>query len=155
VCLFFHSLIVSAAKPAWQDVDDQEVTVNIADKNRLRKLRMNESESNVSGTELESRLRARHSQMNPNAADWAKLPASATKQGDQDDEDNENAFLSSNASLLGMAAGKLAQGQLQITRMKDANHQEMSQVCVFYMYEWVTCKTYSHRSIYSHCFSRL
>ena len=52
--------------------------------------------------------------------------------GDDEDDVDSSAFLSSNASLLGVAAGKLPQGQLQITRMKDANHDEISQVCDAY-----------------------
>ena len=48
-----------SAKAAWQDDDDGHVTVSLADKHRLRKLRANETEDKVSGIELEMRLRAR------------------------------------------------------------------------------------------------
>jgi U3 small nucleolar RNA-associated protein 18 len=130
----FISLRLNAAAPAWQDEDDGAVSVNVAQTSRLRKLRVAESETTLSGSELTTRLRARHESMNANA-DWAKLASAsaATAFGDDDDAAaaaGDSAFLSSNASLLGVSSGRLPQGQLQITRMKDANHADVAQSCV-------------------------
>jgi len=48
-----------ALKPAWEDDDDAKVTVNIANKNRLRKLRETQDEDEIAGDEYEKRLRSR------------------------------------------------------------------------------------------------
>lgn len=46
-------------RPAWRDEDDDDVEVDIANKDRLRKLRRTEEEEKISGVEYEARLRAR------------------------------------------------------------------------------------------------
>lgn len=46
-------------RPAWEDEDDEGVQVDIAGKDRLRKLRKGPEERAVSGAEYQERLRAR------------------------------------------------------------------------------------------------
>ncbi|MFS7915228.1 hypothetical protein Hanom_Chr02g00162811 [Helianthus anomalus] len=52
-------------KPVWVDEEEQKVNINKAKVNRLRKMRKEEDESIITGTEYVSRLRAQHMKLNP------------------------------------------------------------------------------------------
>jgi hypothetical protein len=45
--------------PAWEDEDDEGVVVDLAGRNRLRKLRRAPDEDTVTGKDYEERLRGR------------------------------------------------------------------------------------------------
>ncbi|KAL1844291.1 hypothetical protein VTJ49DRAFT_2348 [Mycothermus thermophilus] len=57
--------------PAWQDSDDERLTVSLAGATRLRKLRQTEAEDVVSGTEYVRRLRQQYLRLYPQP-EWAK-----------------------------------------------------------------------------------
>ncbi|KAL2127114.1 hypothetical protein VTI74DRAFT_11314 [Chaetomium olivicolor] len=57
--------------PAWEDSDDERLTVSLAGATRLRKLRTTEAEDVVSGTEYAKRLRQQYLRLYP-LPDWAK-----------------------------------------------------------------------------------
>ncbi|KAL2139995.1 hypothetical protein VTI28DRAFT_4425 [Corynascus sepedonium] len=57
--------------PAWEDSDDERLTVSLAGATRLRKLRTTEAEDVVSGTEYARRLRQQYLRLYP-LPDWAK-----------------------------------------------------------------------------------
>ena len=57
--------------PAWEDSDDERLTISLAGATRLRKLRIFESEDLVSGTEYARRLQQQYLRLYPQP-DWAK-----------------------------------------------------------------------------------
>ncbi|KAM7207005.1 WD40-repeat-containing domain protein [Rhypophila sp. PSN 637] len=66
-------------KPAWEDSDDERLTVSLASTPLLRKLRTTEAEDLISGTEYTRRLRQQYLRLYPTPA-WAK-EAEAKQQG--------------------------------------------------------------------------
>ncbi|KAK7744963.1 U3 snoRNP protein [Cytospora paraplurivora] len=58
-------------QPAWEDSDDDRLTVSLAGVKQLRKLRESEADDIVSGTEYARRLRQQYLRLNPLPA-WAK-----------------------------------------------------------------------------------
>ncbi|KAI1143579.1 Indigoidine synthase A like protein-domain-containing protein [Hypoxylon sp. FL0543] len=58
-------------KPAWEDSDDERLTISLADATQLRKLRISEAEDVISGTEYTIRLRQQYLRLNPLPA-WAR-----------------------------------------------------------------------------------
>lgn len=62
---------VPAVTPAWEDSDDERLAVSLATASRLRKLRIEEGEDVVSGTEYAARLRKQYLALNP-LPKWAK-----------------------------------------------------------------------------------
>lgn len=57
--------------PAWDDSDDERLTVSLANVSQLRKLRISEREGVVSGTEYTRRLRQQYLRLYPHPA-WAQ-----------------------------------------------------------------------------------
>ncbi|OBR15632.1 U3 small nucleolar RNA-associated protein [Colletotrichum higginsianum IMI 349063] len=57
--------------PAWEDSDDERLTVSLATATRLRKLRLTEAEDVVSGAEYSRRLRTQFLRLNP-LPKWAQ-----------------------------------------------------------------------------------
>ncbi|KAK1998572.1 U3 small nucleolar RNA-associated protein [Colletotrichum falcatum] len=57
--------------PAWEDSDDERLTVSLATATRLRKLRLTEAEDVVSGAEYSRRLRTQFLRLNP-LPNWAQ-----------------------------------------------------------------------------------
>jgi U3 small nucleolar RNA-associated protein 18 len=62
--------------PAWEDSDDERLTVSLAGATRLRKLRNTEAEDVVSGTEYARRLRQQYLRLYP-LPEWANEAANA------------------------------------------------------------------------------
>ncbi|OHE95805.1 U3 small nucleolar RNA-associated protein [Colletotrichum orchidophilum] len=60
--------------PAWDDSDDERLTVSLATATRLRKLRITEAEDVVSGAEYSRRLRQQFVRLNP-LPKWAQQPS--------------------------------------------------------------------------------
>ncbi|KAI2629809.1 Indigoidine synthase A like protein-domain-containing protein [Hypoxylon sp. NC1633] len=57
--------------PAWEDTDDERLTISLANATQLRKLRISEAEDTVSGTEYTRRLRQQYLRLNP-LPQWAR-----------------------------------------------------------------------------------
>lgn len=66
------------AAPAWEDSDDERLTVSLAGATRLRKLRTTEAEDTVSGTEYARRLRQQYLRLYP-LPEWARDAAASGK----------------------------------------------------------------------------
>ncbi|KAK9830432.1 hypothetical protein WJX72_011741 [[Myrmecia] bisecta] len=105
-------------QPAWEDADDATVEVNVASRNRLRKLRQSEEEVALAGVEYEQRLRCQHVKMHPRTS-WAS----------RDADQQPATLLTGTAPLLGRST-VLAPGLLETTRVKDANQHEPSKSVV-------------------------
>ncbi|KAM6551489.1 hypothetical protein CsatB_001297 [Cannabis sativa] len=130
-------------KPVWVDEEEQRAKINIAKVNRLRKLRKEEDESVISGSEYVSRLRAQHAKLNP-GTEWAQLDRKARGDGySSDDEslDEEHQavlargykdvegvddILRRNEDVVVRSSAKLLPGLLEFSRLVDANAQEPS-----------------------------
>ncbi|KAH8157175.1 hypothetical protein CIB48_g11071 [Xylaria polymorpha] len=57
--------------PAWEDSDDERLTVSLADATQLRKLRTSAADDVVNGTEYTLRLRQQYLRLNP-LPEWAR-----------------------------------------------------------------------------------
>ncbi|GJW93502.1 U3 small nucleolar RNA-associated protein 18 [Tanacetum coccineum] len=107
-------------KPVWVDEEEQKVNINIAKVNRLRKMRKEEDESLISGSEYVSRLRAQHMKLNP-TTEWARLD----NDSDLENGDIDN-ILQSTDDLVVKGSEKLLPGILEYSRLVDANAQDPS-----------------------------
>ncbi|KAF7822241.1 U3 small nucleolar RNA-associated protein 18-like protein [Senna tora] len=129
----------SQRKPAWVDDEEERTAVNIANVNRLRKLRKEEDESLITGSEYVSRVRAQHEKLNP-GTDWAKLDSRSRIDKFSDDEstDEENDvvvshgykdvddILKTNEDLVVKSSSKLLPGVLEYSKLVNANVQDPS-----------------------------
>lgn len=68
----------AADAPAWEDSDDERVTVSLANTNRLRKLRYREGEDVVSGKEYIKRLRRQYDRLTPSTDTFCKRSNTGT-----------------------------------------------------------------------------
>ena len=126
-------------EPVWVDDEEEKTTINIANVNRLRKLRKEEDEDLISGSEYVSRLRAQHVKLNP-GTDWAQVDSRSKIDRSSDDEltDEENEavlshgykdvddILRTNEDLVVKSSSKLLPGHIEYSRLVDANIQDPS-----------------------------
>ncbi|KAL4768386.1 WD40-repeat-containing domain protein [Aspergillus nidulans var. acristatus] len=78
---------VDSLPALWHDSDDERITISLAGNNRLRKLRVTESEDIISGKEYIRRLRRQYLQLHP-TPDWAK--PNSNKQADENEDDSNH-----------------------------------------------------------------
>ena len=67
-----------ADTPAWEDSDDEKLSISLAGATRLRKLRISEAEDVVNGTEYTRRLRQQYLRVNPEPG-WVKSAVAASE----------------------------------------------------------------------------
>ncbi|KAL9253474.1 U3 small nucleolar RNA-associated protein 18-like protein [Drosera capensis] len=124
-------------KPAWVDEEDENMNINIAKVNRLRKLRKEEDETIISGSAYVSRLRAQHEKLNP-GTDWA-CPVSKAKNYSSDEAsevendplargydatEGVDDILRTNEDLVMKSGARLLPGLLEYSRLVDANKED-------------------------------
>ncbi|CAH2072797.1 unnamed protein product [Thlaspi arvense] len=116
---------------AWEDEEEKQVNINISSVNRLRKLRKEENEGLISGSEYIARLRAHHAKLNP-GTDWAR-PDSQVIDGDSSDDEHQHGvvddddILRTNEDLVVKGGGaKLLPGLLEYSKLVDANAADPS-----------------------------
>ncbi|CAJ2501750.1 Uu.00g046030.m01.CDS01 [Anthostomella pinea] len=68
------SQVADEYAPAWEDSDDERLTVSLSNATQLRKLRISEAEDVVTGAEYTRRLRQQYLRLNP-LPEWAQEPA--------------------------------------------------------------------------------
>jgi len=124
-------------QPAWQDSDDGQLSVSLAgSSNRLRKLRESATESVVSGSTYEQRLRAQYEKLNPVPL-WAsqgrerlarrrkRSTATDDSASDSDGDGSEAADDVLRVASVGRKrtrrSGAIASGEIDIERLRDAN----------------------------------
>ncbi|CAA7031444.1 unnamed protein product [Microthlaspi erraticum] len=117
---------IRKGEAAWEDEEEKELTIDIATVNRLRKLRKEENEGLISGSEYISRLRAHHAKLNP-GTEWAR-PDSQVNDGESSDDEYEGGegddddILRTNEDLVVKRRGnKLSSGLLEYSKLVDAN----------------------------------
>ncbi|KAG0138544.1 WD40-repeat-containing domain protein [Tuber indicum] len=132
--------------PAWQDSDDEMLTISLANRGLLRKLRDTETEDLISGKEYSARLRRQFERIYP-VPDWAvsdsvrkkaRLHGVGAGSSDEEmdgvgveEEDGEQEALRSAPSLEEIlrsttnwtrtVPGRLRPGKLTIVRLADGN----------------------------------
>lgn len=129
---------------AWQDSDDEKLSISLASVPRLRKLRRTDEEDRVSGTEYVRRLRAQFERVYP-VPDWA-LPVQRRNRkrrthpddsGTGSDSDSpmddqvialsadplKALFRSSQSYVKSSKSAVRPPGRIEIKRLRDANHQ--------------------------------
>ncbi|KAK7818034.1 u3 small nucleolar rna-associated protein 18 like protein, partial [Quercus suber] len=129
-------------KPVWVDEEEDKTKINIAKVNRLRKLRKEEDESLISGSDYVLRLRAQHIKLNP-GTEWAQFDSRSGNDTSFDDEssDEENGavlahnyknveavedILQTTENLVVRSSTKLLPGRLEYSRLVDANAEDPS-----------------------------
>ncbi|EPS44084.1 hypothetical protein H072_1955 [Dactylellina haptotyla CBS 200.50] len=134
-------------KPAWEDSDDERLTISLSTNPRLRKLRTTELDDVITGTEYTKRLRIQYERINP-IPDWSlpqkdserpkksrrTLRQSQSPEASSDEEDEVmDIDLPTNNSLATLLqssstytkrskVGKLPPETLDISRLRDANY---------------------------------
>ncbi|KAE8711448.1 U3 small nucleolar RNA-associated protein 18-like protein [Hibiscus syriacus] len=129
-------------KVVWVDEEEERTAINIAKVNRLRKLRKEDGESVISGSEYVSRLRAQHAKLNP-GTEWADLDSGLRNDRSYDNESSDEEkgvvpasgygngevvddILRTNEDLVVKSRVKLLPGLLEYSRLVDANVEESS-----------------------------
>ncbi|KAI9926640.1 hypothetical protein ASPWEDRAFT_46345 [Aspergillus wentii DTO 134E9] len=138
------------APAVWQDSDDERLNISLASQQRLRKLRVTESEDVINGKEYVRRLRRQFQRLHP-APEWAdpelsKMNAngddSDSEGGEGMDTDDEEQSTQPLAKLLRNATDltklddntmpggrrKLRQEVVDITRLKDVGKTQPSSI---------------------------
>lgn len=108
------------APAVWHDSDDERLTVSLASQQRLRKLRLTESEDVITGKEYVRRLRRQFQRLHP-VPEWADANKqrrtgkvdSDLSDADDMDTDNEDEEMST------QPLAKLLQGATDLTRVED------------------------------------
>lgn len=142
--LELHSEEEFEKKPVWIDEEEAETKVNITKVNRLRKLKRQESEDLISGTDYINRLRSQHAKLNP-GTEWANLNRKKEGFGFDSDSDTEleNGFrvsegfggseydiLRSNDELVVKGKQQLLPGQIEYSILRDANAEDPSNAVI-------------------------
>ncbi|KAJ9560021.1 hypothetical protein OSB04_005181 [Centaurea solstitialis] len=113
-------------KPVWVDEEEEKTNINIAKINRLRKIRKEEDETVITGSEYVSRLRAQHIKLNP-STEWARKDKTYNSDDDSDQENGDvDSILQTTDDLVVKGGSKLLPGLLEYSRLVDANAQDPS-----------------------------
>eukprot|EP00471_Norrisiella_sphaerica_P005972 CAMPEP_0184487928 /NCGR_PEP_ID=MMETSP0113_2-20130426/10420_1 /TAXON_ID=91329 /ORGANISM="Norrisiella sphaerica, Strain BC52" /LENGTH=514 /DNA_ID=CAMNT_0026870365 /DNA_START=245 /DNA_END=1789 /DNA_ORIENTATION=- len=117
-------------EPAWVDKHDEQVEVSVASVSRLRKLRKNEKEKKLLGTEYVERLREKFREIHRSDNSWAALTMT---------EKEEDLILQRSSGMLvsgiagnprKLSSSALSAKEINVTRMKDANIEAPSEAVV-------------------------
>ncbi|KAI8100834.1 hypothetical protein M9434_005219 [Picochlorum sp. BPE23] len=108
----------------WHDSDDDDIQVDIAASSRLRKLRKSKEDGEISGKEFEKRLREQHEKLNASSS-WVRA---LKKESDKNVEDSLTARVG--GLLASAGTGRIPPGQLEITKLADANKAQPCQSTV-------------------------
>jgi U3 small nucleolar RNA-associated protein 18 len=101
----------------WYDSDDERLTVSLASQQRLRKLRVAESEDMISGKEYIRRLR-RHFQLLHPTPEWA-IPEQQKARGDSDSERADDMDTDDEEQTPTQPLAKLLQAATDLTKLED------------------------------------
>ncbi|RAQ48872.1 small nucleolar ribonucleoprotein complex subunit [Aspergillus flavus] len=102
----------------WHDSDDELLAVSLASQQRLRKLRVAESEDVISGNEYIRRLRRHYQQLHP-TPEWA-IPGQQKSPGDSDSEHADIMDTDDEEQTSAQPLAKLLQGAADLTKLDDA-----------------------------------
>lgn len=103
-------------KPAWIDLDDGELSIDIQNKRSLRKLRAEEDEKDVSGTTYQERLKSNFEKVLPAPA-WADINNAKVE---SDEEEEEDKIFKTRKKLI-VTPDQLMKGIISIKKLRDLN----------------------------------
>jgi len=111
-------------KAAWNDEDDNDVTVDILNNKNLRKLKKKNTETSLKGGTFQERLKTQFEKILPAPA-WADIDnAQSNFDGDSDSENEGNIFASAKQTT--MKPTNISKGMLNITKLKNLNQSQPS-----------------------------
>eukprot|EP00039_Didymoeca_costata_P013263 m.198855 g.198855 ORF g.198855 m.198855 type:complete len:472 (+) comp15721_c0_seq2:160-1575(+) len=118
-----HSKVAekTVEQAVWNDDDDTELRVDVSSTARLRKLRKNETESDLTGEDYSKRLRTQFEKIHGRPA-WADK--------ERNDDDTEPGILALSRNLIAKSIKKLPTKRLEVLRVRDANVMGPSQATV-------------------------
>ncbi|KAJ4824415.1 hypothetical protein Tsubulata_033281 [Turnera subulata] len=133
--------VTKQRKAVWFDEEEEKTQINISGVNRLRKLRKEEDETFISGSEYVARARTYHAKLN-RGTDWAHRDSKSRGDGflddsssdeengevvvhDHDDSDALGNILRSNEDLVVKSKEKLLPGLLEYSGLGEANREDM------------------------------
>ncbi|ETV72428.1 hypothetical protein, variant 1 [Aphanomyces astaci] len=122
---------------AWIDEDDEDVTVDLENTSRLRKLRKTGEETHVQGDVFQQRLKKQF-ESGRSAASWADIDAIDAKKragrradlSDGESDDEEFDLFATSGALMERSHDVLLPGTLEVGRVKDANQHGQSNAVV-------------------------
>ncbi|KAI3405086.2 UTP18 [Candida oxycetoniae] len=140
---------------AWEDSDDEKLNVSLIASDRLKKLRKNPEDTNISGRSYIIRLRSQFEKIYPRP-EWAdkfdqeknKMEGGDSSDDDDDDDDmviddnrNESETTTTSVSLSKILANThqfliskqlklISPTKISITRLKDANYKRVSKAAI-------------------------
>lgn len=116
-------------RPAWEDDDDELESIDISANPHLNDLRATEDETVVSGKKFSQKLRQRFEKLYGDGS-WADLDRKTKRDAESNSDDEtdyeEDSILKRAGTLLTRKSDYLAQGSLDIRRVKDANSEKPS-----------------------------
>jgi U3 small nucleolar RNA-associated protein 18 len=115
--------VLQEKRAVWHDDDDDTLTIDLSDKQRLRKLRKSEDETAVSGPEFVERVKEQATKLSQ-SVNWATRKKMRKHDGEGD------SLLRSGAALSGHRSATLPSAVLEVERLKDANAQDVSDAVV-------------------------
>ncbi|PIA45180.1 hypothetical protein AQUCO_01700607v1 [Aquilegia coerulea] len=128
-------------KAVWVDEEEEITRVDVGRKTRAKKLKAEEDETLIGGSEYVSRSRAQFVKLNP-GTEWAQRGPQVRNDdesdeelgvvvdyGDQDNEGNDS-ILRSNEDLVVKSSVKLSPGLLEYSRLVDANAEDPSNASI-------------------------
>lgn len=115
---------VAGDAPAWDDSDDDRLTVSLAGNTRLRKLRVNEGEDVVTGRDYTKRLRRQFEMLHP-VPEWAQSSSRPVKRRRRSSAGSDSSMFSNDmdvdeTDLSTLPLARLLQDAGSLTRTQPA-----------------------------------
>ncbi|KAG7192588.1 uncharacterized protein KQ657_001688 [Scheffersomyces spartinae] len=134
----------SDSDDAWNDSDDEEMSISLTSSDKLKKLRKLETDKVISGRAYVTRLRSQFEKIYPKPQ-WAEKLIQGIDDDDNEDEDNDheedeeddsnerpdtnsilNILHSSEKFVITKQLKLISPNKISVTRLKDANYQRVS-----------------------------
>lgn len=123
----------------WHDSDDERITINLTNSDRLKKLRKNPDDTSISASSYVNRLRAQFEKIYPRPR-WiedlekAEDDSDAEEQAEKTSNNDTNAILQTLASTQQFTQTKqlklISPHKILITRLKNANQTHPSRAAI-------------------------
>lgn len=134
---------------AWNDSDDEEMSISLTSSDKLKKLRKLESDKVISGKAYVMRLRTQFEKIYPKPK-WAEKLVGELEEEDEDDSDVEigqeedhdddgqerdtnsilNILHSAEKFVITKQLKLISPNKISVTRLKDANYQKLSKAAI-------------------------
>ncbi|XP_033098515.1 U3 small nucleolar RNA-associated protein 18 homolog [Anneissia japonica] len=120
----------SRPKPAWEDEDDDQITLDLTGRRKHQDIRRSD-EKEISGDKLKQRLKSQFENLTGSKPNWAKLESEKDerkrKGASSDEEDEEEEDLLKRTGDYLASSKSLTKGLLDIKKYTDANKMSPSE----------------------------